>query len=240
MVGVYEARAFVRWKRFILPVALMAAIIAGGVKAWSFYYYRYRPIALKDFAYPFDPDHGTIKDIPKWVRDLDGKNVVIEGWMIPLDQAENISQFALFNGIFDLNHPLIPQRIFVCNMTHGNWAPFNPDSIRVFGKMHVQVVRDSGFIVSLYSIDVTRVEDSTKPVVPFPKWRFSAGIVAIVSAILVFLRVVIVQFRKRHRLRAGLCVACGYDLRASPECCPECGMARPKASNDANYPLLAP
>jgi hypothetical protein len=56
---------------------------------------------------------------------------------------------------------------------------------------------------------VTRVE--------VPLWAVSLATAVLPAAWLV------VRVRDRHRGCAGLCPACGYDLRATPGRCPECG-----------------
>ena len=57
------------------------------------------------------------------------------------------------------------------------------------------------------------------PVLVLPCW-----FVAVIAAVLPAARAV---RHDRHRLRRsrGLCPACGYDLRTTPEKCPECGAA---------------
>jgi hypothetical protein len=57
-----------------------------------------------------------------------------------------------------------------------------------------------------------------------PFWSF-----ALVTAILPLLWLLRAT-RKANRIRAGRCIQCGYDLRATPNRCPECGLATPSQS----------
>lgn len=57
-------------------------------------------------------------------------------------------------------------------------------------------------------------------VIPYWAVVIPAGI-----GIIMWVRRAILRHRERRRLLAGLCIRCGYDLRASKERCPECGAA---------------
>jgi hypothetical protein len=70
---------------------------------------------------------------------------------------------------------------------------------------------------SYYAPELRRTQFGTLRIFTFPHW-----FLALLLAVLPALRLRAAR-RSRRSARAGLCPTCGYDLRATPDRCPECG-----------------
>lgn len=121
-----------------------------------------RELAIKDLGnFEYDADKGG--NIPADVKALSGTTIRLNGFMIPIDQAENITQFALVPSLFAccFGQPPQIQHTIVCKAPAGKAVSYYPDELTVTGKLKVEEKKDDGFIISVFEIDV----DSVKPAV---------------------------------------------------------------------------
>jgi hypothetical protein len=95
----------------------------------------------------------------------------------------------------------------------------------------------AGYFAGFHATDESRTKPLTDPpgVRQTERWRtLTMPLWAPMIAFGVLPGVVLVRYRKRRRrtsrMTRGLCPNCGYDLRATPEVCPECGPVPAAAS----------
>ena len=72
-----------------------------------------------------------------------------------------------------------------------------------------------GFQTSIVGPWITHYRGTTSIIIPLPLLAVFLGSI--------FMYCASPSQRRRKRKKLGLCVRCGYDLRASKERCPECG-----------------
>jgi hypothetical protein len=120
-------------------------------------------LAIKDLGnFDYDADKGG--NIPKDVQALTGSTIKLHGFMIPIDQAENITQFALVPSLFAccFGQPPQIQHTIVCKAPAGKAVSYYPDELTVEGKLKVEEKKDDGFIISIFELDVNSVKPAAK------------------------------------------------------------------------------
>ena len=107
----------------------------------------------------FDYDATLGGTIPDDVKRLDGCHFKTAGYMIPLDQAESISEFALVPSLFAccFGQPPQIQHTIIIHCPKDKAVNYYPDELVVEGTLHVKEDRDGGFIVSIFQLDATSV-----------------------------------------------------------------------------------
>lgn len=132
--------------------------IGGGYKFVDLY-------ALSNF--PFDQTNGTIEDVPKKWRELDGQNVVLKGEMWQAFDSGN-GKVGGFDLVYSISkccvgtQPQI-QHFVKARVASGREAYYYPNQVMVTGKLHVDVQKDpeAGKVGQVYRLDVEKVEPST-------------------------------------------------------------------------------
>ncbi|HZZ45093.1 MAG TPA: DUF3299 domain-containing protein [Tepidisphaeraceae bacterium] len=120
-------------------------------------------LAIKELGnFDYDAEHGG--NIPKDVTALTGSMIRLHGFMIPMDQADRITRFALVPSLFAccFGQPPQIQHTIVVQCPTGKAVSYYPDEINVEGKLTVDEKKEDGFIVSIFEMDATSVKPTAK------------------------------------------------------------------------------
>lgn len=120
-------------------------------------------LSIKELGnFEYDQEKGG--NIPADVKGLAGSTVRLRGYMIPMDQAENITQFALVPDLFAccFGQPPQVQHTVVSHCPKGKAVSYFADEILVEGKLKVEEKKDDGFIVSVFEVDISSVKPAPK------------------------------------------------------------------------------
>ena len=112
-------------------------------------------------SFPFDPVQDDDTSIPQRWRDLNGKKVALVGEMyagssaapkVPAFQLVYSIQKCCFGG-----PPRVQERVFV-KAPPGDAVPFYWQPVRAVGTLHVGTRKVDGQIISVFEMDVDKVE----------------------------------------------------------------------------------
>ena len=120
-------------------------------------------IAIKDLGnFEYDAEKGG--NIPQDVKDLNGARIRTHGFMIPLDQADNITEFALVPSLFAccFGQPPQVQHTMVVHTPKGKAVGYFPDEIVIEGTLVVNEKKEDGLVISVFEVNCNSVKPMAK------------------------------------------------------------------------------
>jgi hypothetical protein len=159
-------RAIIFAAVLLLPLGWMVKTyvtltVSKGIENTTRYGKDYKTVDLKSLGnFAFNDQVDSEQQVPREYRDLDGKKLLLSGQMFSNDGALRSNSFQLvysiqkccFNG-----PPQVQERVF-CKIPNGKLVPIFDDLTDVYGTLHVRAQREAGKVISLYDLDVERIE----------------------------------------------------------------------------------
>ena len=118
-------------------------------------------IAIRDLG-NFNYESPTGDAIPPDVRQLDGVKVRLHGFIVPTDQAGQLTHFALVPSLFNccFGQPPQIQHTVMVTCDPGVQARLTAEEVVVEGTLHVGEEKDDGYVVSIFRVDASNVKRS--------------------------------------------------------------------------------
>ncbi len=101
--------------------------------------------------------------IPEKLKALQGKEVSLAGYMIPMSEALDVTEFMLVQMPFFgccYSVPPEPNETVMVKMQKGKSTPYVYSPIRVTGTFKIQETKIDGFVVSVYEIEASQVKET--------------------------------------------------------------------------------
>jgi hypothetical protein len=119
--------------------------------------------AIKELGnFEYDAEKGG--NLPADITKLSGCKFRTHGFMIPLDAADNITEFALVPSLFAccFGQPPQIQHTLVVHTPKGKAVGYFPEEITVEGTLTVREKKEDGFVVSVFEVECTSVKPAPK------------------------------------------------------------------------------
>ena len=134
-------------------------------------------IAGVDQVLPFDQLEDWkytdgLEGMPKKVKALDGKKVLMLGFMLPIDEVTDIKQFLLVESLWSCCYGQPPNihGIVRAIMPKGKTLDYQFEPLKLVGTLKIEATKMDDYVVDIYQLQIDYVEviEAAKPASPVP------------------------------------------------------------------------